>query len=1284
MQGKQGGASGSENPFAAQNRKRAPKPNAFLPENQPDERRNYAVRATKNPKAHPQQDLQTLGFVGASQVQQARQRYQANVRAQHEPRVEQAGKITPKPIPKGFTGLTPTQERQAARVGATKPRTPGLNTAAKVIRATPPTALALTAPLARYVADVPKEIATQKRTKRQQEAGIFYTDLLKGIPQQLGHDVTHPGVNLALDALLFGTGAVQLGARGAMAARAAKAANELSYVDQANAAAQALRTRVLPQEILPRALVGEPNTGTRSVRIEQGTFQPLHQSPSIPVAAAQHAFDRLSERIPHVPVVGAIPRATRILPEAQMLAQRRATAELIPLQRESRRLRKRGGGVSLQQAAVSAVSSFGHGPKGVKLLDTDIARRERRIFQLQDTPAGLPGLIRRAELANKPARAERLRNELAVQQARVEIWKAARPYVENPANTEALQNVLNLASERSGITQAGRVERGLVEPATAEAAVARHARIASGATFVTEQEAAAQVRTLGRSLRQIAVRKRQVKREIKRAFAPSTTAGAVSQGQAASRAADLASGRRAKLADELRGLAQTERELGRVQAKLQRLSSGKNLSSGDLAGLRPGMDFSKARIRELGKTYDQSIRLQRRLDRQFAARQLSAEEAARAPVIVQAQTTAEKALAAARQAQLEAAKRGENTLSSLSEAERKVAARRDQIQPGLTGAEGVTPGPGAFFQPDVENARTPVSIRVRSINRPAPEKIHQSRGVLFGEGRNRLGPQVTIDDALKDIRFKEWQRQAREAESFSRPFDPETFDPKKDVLLNPQGAKVPRYLTAEKQALRLDNATVGEVAQDWLDARTSWRDEVFPSSVANVPEEHRLGLRVIDKKLAKGIIGIERFNVLADRSILVRVLDFSNNVNRAALIYLNPSYIPKNFAGNLAFLHLQQLSPFLVGSNLRRASVRMSDLSPVTLDTIVTEAGGGAARELAHEATGALSKPLTHIADFQGAGADRLPRIAAWLYEADRRGFKTAQQIEQLLHEQQLLPLLNEVSDAAQQAMVKFGRAPLRWRRIAGKAIFIFPWIEGATRYVPRLVLDRPLSARIASGVRDRLEEYQKQVFGDAKNVVPGRIPYGHPFSKYGTQVVKTINTTSLSPVGQASSVVNATRNAISGDYTAPDQLSAFIQPTATALVEALSGVDLYNRRAYPAGQGFGNILSQELLGTAQRPGIPLAAAVATALRSQPQTAGRTTLVPQSGIVAALQQLLYGSAKPGVLVNLPAAAANARRRKGIASGGGGTKNPFEGRSSGGSRNEFLPATTGTSSNPFAG
>ncbi len=1285
MQGKPGGGSraGSyHDPFAE------PKANPFLPENQPNERQNYAVQAVKAPKARPQRDLKTLGFVGASQVQQARQRQQANKIARTEPKAQKAGAIKPEPLPKGFTGFTPAQERQAAKAGATRADVPGLNKLARGIKATPPTALALGKPLAQYVADLPKELATQKETKRQQEAGLFYTSLLQNIPKLLAHDVTHPGAALALDIATAATGGTQLAARAAEAARALKAANELSYVDQAAAGVRALRTPVLPQQALPLRLLGNPETGTRQFKLNDLPVQPQHQSPSILVAAAQHAFDRFSEARPGLPLVGAASRATRIIPETQMVAARRAAAELIPAQRAAKKLRNRGfagfgnAEVSPQEAAISGIASYGHGPEGVALLDKEIAR-------LQTSVDRAPLQIARAQRAGDTSRANHLRFVRDRQTERIKVWKAARPYVENPAATPDLQKALDLVRGTSENTQAGRIERELLDPQTAQAALSRHARIASGAVYVSEGEAAKQVQMLGRSLKRIAARKNRVKRDISAALNKERIAPEVKAAGVANHAASTASTRRSTLAAELKDLEQTERELVKTKAKLERLSSGKNLTTSDLPGLHPGRDFSGVRIRELGKTYDQSVRLQKRLDKQLGARDLMAGEQAAVPGIVQAQQDTRAALDAARQRQLDQATHGERSLASLAEAERRIAAIQAETHSGLVGAEGVTPGPGAFFQPDVERQKPTfqVNVRPRSLNRPKPEGVHQSKGVLATQSRNRLGPDVTIDDALKDIRHKEWQRQAHEAEQGSVPFDPNTYDPKKHMLLNPEGAKVPRYLTAERQGLRLEDSTVGEVAQRWIGDRTAWADELFPgwndpAKAAQLAQEHPLGLRMLDRKVGRAMIGIHRFNALADRNILLRVLDFSNNINRAALIYLNPSYIPKNFAGNLAYLHLQQLSPFLVAQNLRRASIRMSDLSPETLDTIATEAGGGAARELAHQATGAFSKPLTKIADIQGAGADRLPRIAAWLYEADKRGFKSAQQIDQLLHQPELRPILNEVSEGAQQAMVKFSRAPNSWRYIASKAIFIFPWVEGATRYVPRLVLDRPLSARIAYGVRQRLQEYQKQVFGDATSAVPGRIPYGHPFSKYGTRVVKTINTTSLSPTGQAASVVNAIENAATGNFAAPDQLSSFIQPTAAALLEAATGTNFYNRRAFPGGQGFGNILSQELLGTTNRPGIPIASAIATALRHQPQYAGKTTLVPSAGIMAAVQQLLYGSARPGVLVNLPAATANARRRLGKK--GGGYTDPFGGGSSSFSDPFAQSGSSGSYSDPFAG
>jgi len=463
------------------------------------------------------------------------------------------------------------------------------------------------------------------------------------------------------------------------------------------------------------------------------------------------------------------------------------------------------------------------------------------------------------------------------------------------------------------------------------------------------------------------------------------------------------------------------------------------------------------------------------------------------------------------------------------------------------------------------------------------------------------------------------------------------------VLLNPEGAKVPRYLVSEAQTIQLESATPREIAEHWLENRTAWARETFPTSPELVPPEHRLGLRMIEKGVAHSIIGKDRYEALASSGLFGQLVDTSNNLVRASLIYLNPSYVPRNFTGNLAFLELQQVSPFLVAHNLRRASKHLSDLSSEQLNWITTEAGGGAARELAHEAQGFLSKPLTRIADVQGAGADRLPRIAAWLYEADKRGYRTAKQIEMLRKEKRLEPVLNEISEAAQQAMVKFTRAPVKWRRIVRRAIFISSWLEGAGRYVGRLALDRPLAARGAAEIRGRVEDQQKRVFGKGKDIVQGVLPISGPVSKYGTKVAKSVNLTSMSPVGQAFEIGQAIKNAATGDHASKVQLQNFVQPLLIAAIEGSTGINTYYGRHYPQGQGFGNIVSQNLLGTKERPAVPLASAVATMLRG-PQAspsgpvAKQSNYIPEYGVIAGLKQAFLGSARERQ-VNLPAVQA---------------------------------------------
>lgn len=1091
------------------------------------------------------------------------------------------------------------------------------------VRATKQTAQALGGPLVSYLAHPP---VTQANRRKQQEAGLAYQNVLKALAVAPYHDVRnrdYPLIALdALAALSLGTGAA---ARGIQASRAAK---------QGESVIEALKVNPVAHEVLPRRLLPAEQPEFRGLQLpgEGGKVQLPLQSQNLSQRAIQEAYDRLSEAVPNLPAFGARSRVARRIPEMQATRQLRMTEQAIPLAIAAKRLRG-WRGTRPAELAYTVVARYGHtGQEGVGLIDREIR-------------------FRQDQLRNLAGRAAKR------QQDRIDLLEAAKPLVENPP--ENLANALALGRQTSDVVTQMRRERGLSEEAIA-GAPAQHIRIVHGARFVTPAEAQAQRQALGRSLKNIRKRKAEIRREIKRAFAQGRLASARTAGKEANRAAEQASRRRAQLNAQLNGLGKTEKDLRKVQARLTRLSSGRELSTADIPGLTPGMDFSKARIRALGKTYDESVRLQQSLDRQLNATMLLEEEAALAPELARAQEAAADTLGVARAQQVEEAARQERALGHVTEAERRIAGQQEEVRTGLVGAEDVTPGPEGFFTTDREERRAlgQLFARAKSLRRPRT-KFHPRTGQTFTEAREQVGPTVTVKDYLREVRLRGQQADADLAESFSRPFDPE-----KDAdlvisgklrLLNPEAKTIRRDELADVPEVELESLSPVEIAGRILAERTEWARNTFPAAankqaVLQVAAEHPQGLRVLDAKIAKAIEGLSFYpggkGDLADH--VVRAIDGLNNFERFLLVYANPAYGPVQRVGNYAFRALQSNVNFI---NDMQANTRLlKNLDEEDLRWIDMEVGGGAAQALAHEpgrsaGVAPFRAATEKVTDIQQIIADRGPRRQAWITEARREGFDTPEKIRALRNDPALEQRLNVISERAQQAMVKFRRVPTRERRALSKVIFILPWVEGSTRYVGRLILDRPLTARVSQEIRRKIEEEQKKILGQGKIAARGFIPFGAlPFVSDST--LTGINPMGMSPFSTPADLEAAISNFATGKLAGRGlNPASFLQPLLTGGIEAATQQNLYGGYQYPSSKSGLDILRENLLGTTGRPAGGLANIVATAVRKPEPLTGpaskQPVYQPEAGPLAALERGVLGSARPRT-PNLPAAQSKGR------------------------------------------
>ena len=592
------------------------------------------------------------------------------------------------------------------------------------------------------------------------------------------------------------------------------------------------------------------------------------------------------------------------------------------------------------------------------------------------------------------------------------------------------------------------------------------------------------------------------------------------------------------------------------------------------------------------------------------------------------------------------------------------AQRRHGVIPGDVGGRELVGGieaPGARYLKDTSRLPTSaIARRVRSVTgKPQPLTKH-SEGILFSQGRARRGSRLLLEDFAHTARHRQQIEDIKRVESFSKPLNPSVpggLDPG-HTYFNPEGVSLPRrFKDATEEDLTA--MTPKEFAQAMKENEAALNADLFPSEadLANLPDRIRNKVRQVDVKI-KEALELQGSHGEA-LSALARIFDTTNNTTKMGLIYLKGSYVPTNFTGNVGFLALQQgprTVPSLIRAAglqnrqwapgwVRRTAAMMSDLQPTTLRRIDIEVGSGASHALGGEGQGITGRITRKVADASGALADRLPRRAAWLDEAAKRGYKTDAEVLELLDNPDLRPVLNQVSETAENALVKFrGQKPFE-RKVISRAFFIYPWLKGATRYGARLSIDRPITADIASHIGEYGADEAQKILGRIVSYLDGIVPVGKIENRFGARVIPVTNPGPITPVGTAGQVGAAIGAAIgAGPSRRALRPIAFASPVAKGLVEAATGYDTFKGKSYPDKTGAAHIFLQSLLGTPERSNFPLIESVRTAFKD-PQTKNfegpantQPNYVQEGGPIAALKQAFLGSTRVRLL-NVDAAQA---------------------------------------------
>lgn len=226
------------------------------------------------------------------------------------------------------------------------------------------------------------------------------------------------------------------------------------------------------------------------------------------------------------------------------------------------------------------------------------------------------------------------------------------------------------------------------------------------------------------------------------------------------------------------------------------------------------------------------------------------------------------------------------------------------------------------------------------------------------------------------------------------------------------------------------------------------------TGLTQIPAVSKLALRGLTKqqRIASTSIGL--------------AFDAFNDVQRAGLLILSPSYIPVNLLGNVAMnvMHQGPLAfPNLVRSIFLHRELELEDR--VAIDKLM---GHGIMESVLDLKLGP-GQILNHtIGHWSGVIVDLAPRRAAFLHEARLAGYRSPDQLRSLLHDPANTQDLVRVRDKATEAIVDYERLSPFEKNVVSRAIFVYPWIKGATHYSIRFAANHPIETMALALMADR------------------------------------------------------------------------------------------------------------------------------------------------------------------------------------------------------------------------
>lgn len=482
----------------------------------------------------------------------------------------------------------------------------------------------------------------------------------------------------------------------------------------------------------------------------------------------------------------------------------------------------------------------------------------------------------------------------------------------------------------------------------------------------------------------------------------------------------------------------------------------------------------------------------------------------------------------------------------------------------------------------------------------------ENKMVLASTGRVRQSMKTAVEDWQRAMSYHFTTTAKDELARMGAPIGPEGPKPG-HLVVNPQGHTLPRTWKLDEETraaiegvhpedVHLNDLT--EYAKNTLAAGADRQRLLEAAAQAGhaadlrqVPEDvaRRYFAQFVPHKVVAGTVP----GVVNSTALWRKAADLTHDLVYASLIYSNPGYIPANTVANLVMAGIHQGAFLPV--NLIRGGQAYFGSGPKLRELLNAEVGMGATRAASSQGRYPGSRFMDAAIGKVAGIPDNVPRISAFMHEAARVGViskaspvlskRDKAALLDLLTNPARRPLLNDVRDRANQAMVDFERLGAHEKATAKRLFFVWAWTRGATRYPARFILDHPLRSIAAgyalagapgapSDVQAKLKEYTPSFAHGMPSWLNEAISTGHKTVK-GVSYPSVLPTTSISPVSTPLQVYRTGRDIVDGSAAQGAQsLLGYANPLLPSAVAVAGKTD-------PFGQHVS--YKQALEGQAQR-----------------------------------------------------------------------------------------------------